>query len=179
MEEKKAHNGLLTGAQTVSLKKGETVLQPGGRATLAYYTTEGCLRSYVIDSNGKEHTLQFAPEGWFLSDIESFFNGTESKMYIEAVEATTAFCIAKNHMPAFEDMPHDQLLVINEKVRNSLIASNRRLIGLLSTSALDRYNEFIRIYPGLIQRLPQKLIASYIGVTPEYLSELRRKRVEK
>lgn len=165
---------LFSSSPSKFVPKGTILHHAGDVYRSGYKVIKGCLKSYVIDESGKQHILQFAPEDWFISDMDSFLNQIPSVIFIEAIEDTEVL-ILKNLDPeeAFgADLEH--LKMINSKLRNSLVASNRRLIGLLSSSAKDRYRDFTNVYPMLVQRLPLKLIASYIGITPEYLSEIRR-----
>ncbi len=160
---------------STKVQKGTIVLHKGDTCNFGYKVVSGCLKSYVIDKSGKEHIVQFAPEDWFISDMDSFFNNKPSNIFIDAIEDTEFLKIGK---PSFEDLAkHDSnaLKEQNVKMRKSLISLNRRLIGLLSSTAEERYFEFLQTYPNMVQRLPLKLIASYIGITPEYLSEIRRK----
>jgi len=164
---------------STKVQKGTILLHKGDICNFGYKIISGCLKSYVIDNSGKEHILQFAPEEWFISDMDSFFNNKPSTIFIDAIEDTEFLKLGK---PAFEDLTkHDNnaLKEQNLKMTKNLISVNRRLIGLLSATAEERYFEFLQTYPTMVQRLPLKLIASYIGITPEYLSEIRRKIAKK
>ncbi|MGR3810392.1 Crp/Fnr family transcriptional regulator [Jiulongibacter sp. NS-SX5] len=161
------------------VSKGTILQREGDKSSAAYHVLKGCLKSYVIDASGKEHIIQFAPEDWFITDMDSFTNGTPSLLFIEAIEDSE---IHMEYDPAafnFELFERNELVNIATKLRNSIIAANKRLINLLSASAETRYHDFVKTYPTLVQRLPLKLIASYIGITPEYLSEIRRKIARK
>lgn len=111
--------------------------------------------------------------------MASFFNQEPSKIYIEAIEESNIQVLSHDTYADLEKLNEDFILEMNLKLRNNLIASNKRLIALLSSTAGERYIEFTKTYPMLVQRLPLKLIASYIGITPEYLSDLRRKIAKK
>lgn len=163
----------------IKATKGTVILDPSQVCTTAYKVISGCLKSYVISSSGKTHIIQFAPEDWIIADMESYTNATKSKIYIEAVEDSEIEVLHKSVFPAIEDMDKNMLLDISLKLRNNLISTNNRLISLLSSTSEERYNEFIQIYPQLVQRLPQKLIASYLGMTPEHLSYVRGKLAKK
>ncbi|MFK7949486.1 MAG: Crp/Fnr family transcriptional regulator [Saprospiraceae bacterium] len=123
--------------------------------------------------------MQFAPEGWLISDMDSFTNGTPSNIFIDAIEDSEISIISKFDYRDFHSLEKEALIEMSIKYRNNLIATNKRIISLLSATAKERYVEFTQTYPTLVQRLPLKLIASYIGITPEYLSDLRRKIAKK
>jgi CRP-like cAMP-binding protein len=162
-------------SQTKQVLKGDILLSFGEIASYAYKVETGCLKSYIIDNAGKEHILQFAPENWLISDLDSFTNEKPSIIVIDAIEDSEVSIISKSNFSNLHSLEKEILIETNIKYRNSLIAMNKRIISLLSATAEQRYIEFIETYPTLIQRLPLKLIASYIGITPEYLSDIRRK----
>jgi len=166
-------------SKTKKVSKGEILLSFGDIASFAYKVESGCLRSYVIDNTGKEHILQFAPEDWVISDMDSFTNEKPSIVFIDAIEDSEVSFISKSNFDDFHFLERETLIEISIKFRNNLIATNKRIISLLSATAEERYIEFTETYPTLVQRLPLKLIASYIGITPEYLSDLRRKIAKK
>ncbi len=161
-------------SKTLKVSKGEILLSYGDIASYAFKVESGCLRSYVIDKTGKEHILQFAPKDWLVGDIDSSTNNKPSLIFIDAIEDSEVSCISTAAFGDFASLEKDTLVHMSTKIRNKLIATNNRIISLLSASAKERYIEFTKTYPTLVQRLPLKLIASYIGITPEYLSELRR-----
>ncbi|MGY5353965.1 Crp/Fnr family transcriptional regulator [Wenyingzhuangia sp. IMCC45467] len=164
----------------IKIYKGDIVLKPNEICTKGYRVISGCLKSYIINSSsGKEHIIQFAPEDWYISDMESYTNNTKSNIYIEAVEDSIVEVLSKESLPNFEDMNSKMLLEISMKLRNNLIATKSRLISLLTSTSEERYAEFIKTYPQLIKRLPQKLIASYLGMTPEHLSYIRKNIAKK
>jgi len=164
---------------TKEVSKGDVLLSFGDIASFAYKVESGCLKSYVIDNTGKEHILQFAPEGWLVSDMDSFTNEKPSSIFIDAIEDSVVSIISRTDFRDFHSLEKETLIEMSIKYRNNLIAMNKRIISLLSATAEERYVEFTQTYPSLIQRLPLKLIASYIGITPEYLSDLRRKIAKK
>lgn len=166
-------------SKTKNISKGEILLSFGDIASSAYKVEKGCLKSYVIDNTGKEHILQFAPEGWLIGNMDSSTNKKPSVFFIDAIENSEVSVILTSDFENPHTLEKEVLAEMNIKFRNNLIATNRRVISLLSATAKERYIEFTEIYPTLVQRLPLKLIASYIGITPEYLSELRRKIAKK
>ena len=164
-----------TEVKSIKVKRGEVLHGAGDISKKAFRVESGCLKSYVLDNSGKEHIIQFAPENWLISDMASFFNQEPSKIFIEAIEDSSLQVFSHDAYSDLEKLNDRFILEMNHKLRNSLIASNKRLIALLCATAEQRYIEFTQTYPMLVQRLPLKLIASYIGITPEYLSEIRRK----
>lgn len=169
----------ITPSKIKKVFKGELLLKQGEVASHGFFVKNGCLKSYVVDKAGKEHILQFAPEGWLITDLDSMSNKVPSLIFIEAIEETE---VAIMSFSQYEDINSLEKEIITEmaiKFRNNLIASNKRIIGLLSSTAEQRYTDFTETYPTLVQRLPLKLIASYIGITPEYLSDIRRKLAKK
>lgn len=166
-------------SKTKKVLKGEILLHHGSIANYAYKVESGCLKSYVIDRAGKEHILQFAPEGWVISNMDSFTNETPSTIFIDAIEESEISMLSKSDYKDLYSMEKEVIIQMSIKYRNNLIATNKRVISLLSATAEERYLEFTETYPTLVQRLPLKLIASYIGITPEYLSDLRRKLAKK
>lgn len=162
-----------------AITKGEILLKQGEIAKNGYFVKSGCLKSYSVDNSGKEHIMQFAPESWMISDLDSFTNEVPSLVFIEAIEDSKIFLISKSDFKDINSLEKEVVVEIANKYRNNLIVSNKRIIGLLSATAEDRYLDFTKTYPTLVQRLPLKLIASYIGVTPEYLSDIRRKIAKK
>ncbi len=136
------------------------------------FVTDGCLRSYAIDHNGFEHILQFAPPGWWIGDMQSLVEKVPAKLNIDAVQNSTFLFITRSDLDRlYERIPklerHFRLLL-----ERSLITYQNRLLDNLSLSAKERYENFCRAYPSLILELPQKQVASYIGVTPEFLSKM-------
>lgn len=166
-------------SKTKKVSKGDTLLSYGDIARYAYRVETGCLKSYVIDNDGKEHILQFAPEGWLIGDMDSSTNQKPTVIFIDAIEDSEVSVISTSEFGDFHKLEKEILAEMGIKFRNNLIATNKRIISLLSATAKERYIEFTETYPTLVQRLPLKLIASYIGITPEYLSDLRRKIAKK
>jgi CRP-like cAMP-binding protein len=164
---------------TKEVKKGELLLRKGETCKYGYKVVSGCLKSYVLNNNGKEHILLFAPEDWIISDMDSLFNTKPSNIFIEAIEDSVIIKLTRNDFENLFKSDINALKEQNIKLMKNLISVNRRLIGLLSSTAEERYLEFLQTYPNMAQRLSLKLIASYLGITPEYLSEIRRKIAKK
>lgn len=171
----KTENELLARAEpSFKVKKGEVLLKSGDTVTSGFYVMSGCLRSYVVDSKGKEHTYQFAPEGWLISDLEVFKNKQKAFLTIEAIEDSEV----KRLLFDFDANNPDFAKLAMGKMQNRLYALQHRIIQLLSYTAEERYLEFIKTYPDLFSRVPLKMIASYLGITPEGLSRIRKEMVK-
>lgn len=152
----------------VTIKKGEIIQRSGELNTKIYHVKNGLLRSYSIDNNGKENIFMFAPEGWVIADTCE--PESESFLFIDAIEDSTVVVLQK-------DLEREkQNLKALTKRMNAL---QKRILMLISTNAIDRYESFIQTYPNIAQRVPQKMIASYIGVNPETLSAAKSKRLNK
>ena len=160
-----------------SVKKKQLLLREGEICDFEAYIVKGCIRTYYIDENGSEVILQFAVEDWWVSDIGSFHERTPSLLYIEALEdsdlltlnpARKEELLAK--VPQFER-------VFRLMIQRHLSALERRLIRTMAKTAEERYLDFMKQYPNIALRVPQHYIAAYLGMTPEFLSKIRRRLV--
>lgn len=158
-----------------SVKKGTILLRQGEICKFGCKVITGCLKSYVIDDTGKEHIMQFAPEGWLITDMNSLFNRVPSNITIAAIEDSEVHWIQSEKLDFWEHASREVLLEQNKMLTRNIITANKRTRMLLSSTGEERYTDFIQTYPTLTQRLSLKLIAAYIGITPEYLSKIRRK----
>lgn len=155
------------------IRKKQFLLHEGLVARDVAFVVKGCLRSYSIDQNGFEHILQFAPADWWITDMYSFISQKESNLNIDAIMDSEVYLLnRKDQLTLFDQIPklerHFRILT-----ENSLVGSQKRLIETLSLSAKERYRNFCKTYPSVFNVIPQKSIAAYIGVTPEFLSKLR------
>ena len=160
-------------------KKGEFLLREGEISKYGAFVTRGCLRSYTVDTKGKEHIVQFAPEEWWIGNIESMRSGSPSAYFIDAIEDTEALLVDRpsfqkviENVPAFASSFHTGI----QKHAN---AKDQRIIASLSASAEERYTGFLQKYPSIAQRVPQHMLASYLGVSPETLSRIRKQMSRK
>lgn len=150
----------------IKVKKGEILQQSGQLNTKVYFVKSGLLRSYTIDEKGKEHIFMFAPENWIIAD--STLDELPCELYIDVLEDAVIKIKEKN----FED---DKIDVTALMKRMGVL--QKRILMLMSSSAIERYEHFIETYPQIIQRVPQKMIASYLGITPEALSKVKGDKV--
>lgn len=165
--------------QTKKLKRKEFLLQPGEICKTENFITKGCLRTYTIDDNGFEHILMFGIEDWWAGDLHSFLTQSSATCFIEALEDTEILQYTKTNLEIlFVKVPKFERYY-RMMLQKSLIALYERINQNLSLTAEERYLNFINKYPHLQQRLPQKQIAAYLGITPIFLSMIRRKLAQK
>ena len=160
------------------IKKRQFILQEGDVSKYNTFVLEGCFKMYMIDNNGKEHNLQFAIENWWIGDIGSFLNENKSKLYIEALENSTILQIKKeDQLKLFVDFPKFNQ-IFREFTEKALVSTQQRVLQNISSTAEERYLDFLDRYPYFFNRISNVQIASYLGVTPEFLSAIRKKLVK-
>ena len=157
------------------LRKRQYLLQEGDASKYVAFVEKGMLRSYTVDDKGVEHIIQFAFEGWWIGDQYSFLTGEPSKYNIDALEDCELLLLSRSaEEQLLERLPKTERY-FRILLQNSLIATQRRLIGSLSQPAEKRYTELVQSCPSIPQRVPQHMMASFLGITPETLSRIRRK----
>ena len=162
-----------------TLPAGEFLQRAGEVATHAAFVATGCLRKYVIDDKGKEHIVQFAPENWWLGDAASAMSGAPSQYFIDAVEDSNLLLIdAPSHQRILERVPV-YAASMRIGLQRAAEAKDQRIVNSLVTSAEERYEAFLAKYPSIALRVPQWMLASYLGVSPETLSRVRKSRSRK
>lgn len=159
--------------------KHEMLLQEGEVCRNTFFVEKGLLRMYSIDKNGKEHVIQFAPENWLIGDRSSLYFNEKSRYYIEAVEDSEVLFLQPDFFSKLlEEFPNTiekNDLIIQKHVKSL----QDRINSLLGETAEERYLKFIKMYPDLLLRVPQWMIASYLGITPESLSRVRKELAKK
>ncbi len=160
--------------------KAKTILLNSGEiCKYSYFVNSGILRSFNINDNIVEHVLNFACQGWWMSDMYSFISQKPGNLFIEVLEDSEVVVISKeNQELLFQEIPKLERFfrILTE---NSLVANQERLMNNLSLTAEERFEKFCTKYPTLIQKVPQKQIASFIGVTPEFFSKMKSKMLRK
>lgn len=161
------------------VKRRQFILQENDVCKYYTFVVSGCFKMYAVDDKGAEHNIQFAAENDWIADIASFHSGNPSRLYIEAIEPsvilqidTTNLVYLYHHHPKFDRI----FRVIAE---NNFVELQNRVLLNISSTADERYQAFLHQYPNLANRLPDTQIASYIGITPEFLSKVRRIRAKK
>lgn len=162
--------------KSLSVKKKAFLLEEGQTCRANYFVVKGCLRLYFIDIKGAEQTTQFAIENWWITDLTSFLFQKSSEFYIQAAESTEVIAIEQHHYDEmFNKLPKLEryFRLILQKNHQ---ASQMRIRYLYSQTAEERYRHFNQLFPEFVQRVPQYMLASYLGFTPEFLSKIRAKR---
>jgi CRP-like cAMP-binding protein len=157
------------------LRKKQYILQEGDVCRHIIFVEKGALRSYSLNDKGGESILQFALEGWTISDLFSFLTSEPSTYNIDALEDSELVLLNKDaHEKLLSSMPKYE--TFNRlQVTNAYIALQRRMTAVISLPLAEQYSNFTDLYPEIIQRVPQHMIASYLGLTPETLSRVRKK----
>ncbi|MBI1268607.1 MAG: cyclic nucleotide-binding domain-containing protein [Cryomorphaceae bacterium] len=157
------------------IKRRQYILQQGEVCKWNTFVVEGCFRMYFVDDNGKEHNLQFAVENWWIGDISSFHSEEPSRLNIEAIENAVILQIKKeDQLRLFVEFPKFNR-IFRVFTENALVSYQNRVLQNISTSAEERYLDFVRRYPDFFNRISNVQIASFLGVTPEFLSAIRKR----
>ena len=165
---------LLQHIEPASFKKGEFLLEAGQRCNRQYFITQGCTRTYYVDKGAEEHIIQFGIENWWAADLHSFINHTPADYHIQALESTEVLILKQEVLEElYLKIPQLERL-FRIIIQNAYVAAQQRIVATISQTAEERYTAFLQKYPGLSQRVPQYMIASYIGVTPEFFSKMKK-----
>lgn len=157
-------------------RKRQYVLQEGNVCTHFYFVVRGCLRMYKIDDQGSTHTLQFAAENNWINDLGSFHGVKPSTLNIDALEDTVVLQISHEELISLYVQAPKFDRIFRVVIENGFIRLQERLLQNISSTAEDRYQSFLEIYSHLVNRLSQVQIASFLGITPEFLSKLRNRK---
>jgi len=159
-------------------RKRQYLLQEGDICNQFYFVVRGCLRMYKIDEKGATHIVQFAAENYWISDLGSFHGLTPSVLNIESLEDTVVLQINREDLISIYINAPKFDRIFRVLIENSFVRLQERLLQNISSTAEERYQSFLDVYPHLANRLSQVQVASYLGITPEFLSRLRNRRTK-
>lgn len=175
--EEQAH--FLSKTETHTYKTKTILLSAGEVCKHSYFVNSGILRSFNINDNIVEHVLSFACQGWWMSDMYSYFSQKPGQLFIEVLEDAEIISLSKeNQEQLFHDIPKLERF-FRILIENSLVANQQRLMDNLSLPAEERFEKFSTKYGSLVHKVPQKQIASFIGVTPEFFSKMKARLLKK
>jgi CRP-like cAMP-binding protein len=165
--------------RTVKIRKRQFIVQPEFVCRYKSYVHEGAMRAYFVDADGQEHTIALAIEDHWISDFPSFIYQTPATLFVEALEDSVLVQVEYQAMERLLELypRFDKFLRIFSQ--RALAAFQRRMLSNLSLSAEQRYDEFLREFPALAARVPQYVVASYLGISTEFISKIRNGKLRK
>lgn len=155
-------------------KKNQFLLETGNYSHYEYYIIKGSVRCYVIDYNGKEHNILLGTEDFWIGDLHSFLNKTQASYTIQALEYTKVLSINRENWNIANSTQKAFFKYTRTLFKNATIAQQERIVDMLSLTAKQRYQKLINKQPQILKRFSQKHIASFLGITPEFLSFIRK-----
>jgi len=151
-------------------KKHQFLIQEGEDVPNDFFVLEGCLKAYHASQDGKEHILQFALPDWWVCDFNAYFNQTKATLNIDCIEDTEVLCLSLYNREKLCSEMHKIEHFFRRKSNFGYIALQQRILSMLNNNPQERYEKLLQLYPTLFQKVPKKLIASYLGVSRETLS---------
>ena len=161
------------------VRRRQFILQEGDTSKYNTFVVEGCFKMYFVDEKGKEHIIQFAIENWWASDFNSYIYQHPATLYIVALEDSVILQLEYEKEQELKRINHKFETFFRIMAEKGLAFEHRRIIFNLTHSAEARYENFLLNYPNLVQRVPQYALASYLGMTPVFLSKIRNKAARK
>ena len=161
--------------KTAQVRKRQYIVQPNFICEYQSYVAKGVFRSYYVCPKGLEHTIQFAVEDWFISDFNSYIHQTPASLYVEALEDSVIHQIKYEDVEDLCDRHPKFQKFFRLVAQKSFAFAQKRVLSNLGMTAEERYLEFLAQYPNIVERVPQYALASYLGMTPEFLSKIRKK----
>jgi len=166
-------------AEEKSFSKGEVLIQEGQTVNKTFFVIHGSLRSFCVDKEGKEHTLQFAIQDWWISDFIAMYNHEPASLTVECItDATVIEFNAQKLTQIYLQFPEFELFQ-RKTLERHVVSLHKRILNQLQLTALERYNVFIENYPNIEQHVPNYHIASYLGITQQSLSRVRSEIAKK
>ena len=162
-----------------TISKGELLIRQGQRVKKTYFVTDGCLRSYGIDKNDKEHTLQFAIKGWWISDFIAVYTNEPATLNVEAINNSNIIAFNTKDLDEIHSLFPEFEPFQRKNLERHVVSLHKRILNQLQLTAHERYNVFLKQYPDIEQYTPNYHIASYLGITQESLSRIRAEQTNK
>lgn len=163
----------------VKVKKRQFIVQPNFVAKHRHYVLKGAFRAYVVADEGQDHTITFAIDDWWITDYNSYIFQQPATMFVVALEDSTILQIDFDKEEELKKSNHKFETFFRIIAERGLASQQRRIISNLTQTAEERYENFVSKYPHIVQRVPQYALASYLGMTTEFLSRIRNKRTKK
>ena len=161
-------------ARPERIKKRQFIDQPGFVSQYRNYVVTGAFRSFFLDHEGKEHTVQIAVDDWFVSDFYSYITKSPATLFVEALEDSVILRMPYDSIEPLCSKHHSLSEFFRITTEKAFAYSRNRALSNISKTAEERYKEFLAMYPAITQRVPQRVVASYLGMTPEFLSKIRK-----
>ena len=165
--------------KTSKVKKKQFIIQPGFVCQSRTYIVDGAFRVFYLDEDGKEHTVSIGIEDWFVTDFYSYINQTPALNFAEALEDSTIFQMRYEDIEPLCKEIHSLSEYFRRTTEKAFAFSRRRVISNISKTAEERYDEYVANYPHIVNRVPQYVLASYLGMSPEFLSKIRKQKTSK
>lgn len=176
---KKAEEYLFSISTEKSLPKGEILVRQGQAVKKTYFVTDGWIRSYFIDKNGKEHTLQFAIKDWWISDFIAIYNKEIATLTVECITDSTIIEFSSRELDGIYSLFPEFEAFQRKNLERHVVSLHKRILNQLQLTAQERYDLFLKQYPDIEQYTPNYHIASYLGITQQSLSRIRAEKVNK
>lgn len=162
-----------------TLSKGDVLIRQGQTVKNTYFVTSGCLRSYCIDKNGKEHTLQFAIKDWWISDFIAIYNNELATLTVECITDSNVIEFNANELDKIHSLFPEFEAFQRKNLERHIVSLHKRILNQLQLTAQERYDLFQTQYPDIERYTPNYHIASYLGITQQSLSRIRAEKVNK
>jgi len=166
-------------AKEKTVSKGEVLIREGQTVNKTFFVIEGCLRSFCIDKEGKEHTLQFAIKDWWISDFIAIYNHELASLSVQCITDSTVIEFNSKKLNGIYDQFPELEAFQRKNLERHVVSLHKRILNQLQLTALERYNLFLEQYPAIEQHTPNYHIASYLGITKQSLSRVRAEKVKK
>lgn len=166
-------------SKEIVIPKGELVIIQGQAVQKTYFVTSGCLRSFCVDKNGKEHTLQFAIKDWWISDFMAIYSHEPATLTVECITDSKVIAFNAEELDGiYSEFPEFEAFQ-RKNLERHVVSLHRRILNQLQLTAPERYDLFLKQYPDIEQYTPNYHIASYLGITQQSLSRIRAEKVKK